>query len=46
MSIQNNCDTYQIESKLDNIESKLDDVESNLSSEIDEVRRAVIIWSD
>lgn len=44
-SIESNCDTYQIESKIDDIESKLDYMESNLSSEIDDVRRAVIIWS-
>jgi hypothetical protein len=45
-SIENNCDTYQIESKLDDIKNKLDYVESNLSSEIDDVRSAVIIWSN
>ena len=45
-SIESNCDTYQIESNIDDIERKLDYMESNLSSEIDDVRRAVIIWSD
>jgi cell division protein FtsL len=35
-----------VESNIDDIESKLDDVESNLSSEIDDVKRTVIMWSN
>lgn len=31
---------------LTDLESRLDDVESNLSSQIDDVRRTVILWSD
>jgi hypothetical protein len=32
--------------RIDDIESKLDDVESNLSSEIDDVKSTVRIWSN
>jgi len=38
-NIEYNCD-------VSDLESKLDDVESNLSSQIDDVRRTVIVWSD
>jgi cell division protein FtsL len=35
-----------VDYNIDDIESKLDDVESNLSSEIDDVKRTVRIWSN
>jgi len=35
-----------VKGKIDNLEDKIDDVESNLSSEIDDVKRTVIIWSN
>ena len=43
-SVDSNVDN--LESKIDNIESKLEDVESNLSSEIDDVKSTVRIWSN
>lgn len=44
--VEYDCDLSDLEYKLDDLESKLDEVESNLSSEIDDVRRTVILWSD
>lgn len=43
-NIENNTDN--LSSEIDDIKSKLDDVESNLSSEIDDVKRTVRIWSN
>lgn len=43
-NIENNTDN--LGSEIDDIKSKLDDVESNLSSEIDDVKRTVMIWSN
>lgn len=38
--------TKDLESDIDDVTYKLDDVESNLSSEIDDVKRTVRIWSN
>lgn len=35
-----------IENNIGDLSSEIQSVESNLSSEIDDVRRAVIVWSD
>jgi hypothetical protein len=36
----------EVKSKMDDIESKIDDVEGNISSEIDDVKRTVRLWSN
>lgn len=39
-------DIYRLKKKLSNLEYQIDEAKNSLSSDIDDVRRAVILWSN